>query len=236
MSTYLQLFQKAKRDCRITGAAPTSVSGNTGVLDRLANWLTDVYVELQNRAEWRWLRHEFTLPTVADTSTYAYTACTDVETAATIDRFSHWWAHDLEIPYKIYRQSTGVGGEYWLSWTPWEYYRSVYRVGSNTTATGIPALVSVDLLDRLVLGPTPDAVHILTGDYQLSAQTLSLDADIPEMPVQFHDLIVYLAMQKYGMIEGSSEVLMQGQTDGNRMMRQLELNQGSVIRLGGPMA
>ena len=234
MSTYLQLFQQAKRDCRISGSAPTTVSGNTGVLDRLVNWVSDAYIDLQNRADWRWLRHEFTCTTAADDGIYAYGDCTDVETSSAITRFSHWWLHDQDMPSRIYLSSDGVAGEYWMSYTTWPYFKSVYMIG--TEVSGTPAIVSVDPLDRMRIGQRPDGVYVLTGDYQMSAQILSSDSDTPELPTQFHQLIVYLAMQKYGYIEGSPEVLMRGQTEGNRMMRQLEGNQLPQMRLGGPMA
>lgn len=234
MSTYLELFQSAKRNCRLTGTAPTTVTGNLGVLDRLSHWVADAYTELQNRHNWRWLRHEFTLPLVASTSQYEYTDCTDSETAATIARFKRWWLNDTEDPPKAYLTATGVSGEYWLSYTPWESFKSVYL--RNFTSESNPAVCSVDHLNRINVGPTPDDAYTLTSDYQLSPQVLSLNADVPEMPSQYHMLIVYLAMQKYGLIEGAPEVLAMGQSEGNRMLRQLEIDQLQRMRLAVPMA
>lgn len=232
--TYLELFQAAKRECRITGSAPASVAGNTEVLDRLANWVSAAYVDIQNRDDWRWLRHQFTLPLVASDGTYAYGDCTDSETSSAITRLSHWWLNDLENPPKCYLTATGVGGEYWLTFHAYEHFVTVYR--RNLQPESNPSVCSVDYLDRIVIGPIPNDAYTMTGDYQLSAQTLALDADVPEMPAQFHMLIVYQAMQKYGYIEGSSEVLMRGQAEGNRMMRQLEINQKPRMRLGAPLA
>lgn len=236
MSTYLQLFQDAKRECRITGAAPTSVTGNAGVLDRLSNWIVDSYIEIQNRCDWRWLRHTFTCTVSASDKTYSYGDCTDSETASTITRFSRWWLNDNLDPPKIYKTASGTNGEYWLSWTPWEHYKTIYEVGTGRTSKGPPAHVTFDNLNRINLGPVfPDDDYTLTGDYQLSPQILSLDADEPEMPMQYHMLIVYMAMQKYGYMEGAQEVLMRGQAEGNRIMRQLEINQKPVMRLGPPL-
>ena len=234
MSTYLQLFQDAHRECRLAGTAPLSVTGNTGVLNRIANWISDAYIEIQNRTDWRWLRHTFTLPLVASDGTYTYSDCTDVETSSAISRFKHWWLHDKEDPPKCYLTSTGVGGEYWITYHPFEHFKTVYR--RNIQSESNPAVCSVDHLDRIVIGPIPNNAYTFTGDYQLSAQILSSDSDTPEMPSQFHMLIVYLAMQKYGYIEGAPEVLMEGQKEGNKLMRQLELEQKQRIRLGVPMA
>lgn len=235
MSTYLQLFQDAKRECRITGTAPTSVTGNSGVLDRLANWIIDAYVEIQNRTEWRWMRHTFTCSVSQSDGTYAYTDCTDSETSSAISRFSHWWLNDPIDPPKIYLTASGTSAEYWLSWTPYEYFKTIYEIGTGRTSESNPAHVSVDHLNRIRLGPVPNDAYTLTGDYQLSAQVLASDGDTPEMPSQYHMLIVYMAMQKYGYLEGAQEVLMRGQEEGNKMMRQLEANQKPMPRLGKPL-
>lgn len=234
MSTYLQLFQDAKRECRIAGTEPTSVLNNSGVLDRLAHWIADSYTEIQNRRNWRWLRHSFTLPLVASTGAYAYGDCTDDETAAAITRFSHWYVDDLQDPPKAYLTSAGVGGEYWITYHPWEHFKTVYR--RNLQPESNPAVCAVDHLERINIGPIPNDAYTFSGDYQLSPQILTSDSDVLEMPSRYQMVVVYVAMQKYGLTEGASEIMMRGVAEGNKLLRQLEINQSQRVRLGAPMA
>ena len=235
MSTYLQLCQDVRRECGIPGTGPTSVSGNTGELDRVVNWVEQAYREVQNRHNnWRFLRKGFTLTTVASDDTYAYGDVTDDATAAAITRFSDWRIEDLKDPPKIYLQSAGSGTQRWMTYTPWEYFKSIYKIGTQNT--GAPVHITFDPNDNIVLGPSPDAVYIITGDYYRSAQVLAADSDTPEMPSQYHDLIVYKAMEKYGFYEAAQEFLAKGEREARRVMRQLELNQLPKIRLGRPLA
>ena len=56
------------------------------------------------------------------------------------------------------------------------------------------------------------------------------------MPANFHILIVYLAMQKYGAFKAATEVFNRGVFEGGKLMRQLEADQLPAVTLAGPMA
>lgn len=236
MSTYLELCQFTREECRIPGSSvPSAVTGQTGVLSRICRWVSQSYSEIQNRRpSWRWLRHEFTVDTVESTSSYAYGDCTDSDTSSAITRFRRWRINDLDDPLKCYLTDTGVGAEYWLSYIPWNHFQAIYRLGTQTDSN--PSHCSIDPQNNLVIGPAPNDVYTLTGNYVRAAQVLAADGDEPEMPEDFHYLIVYMAMQKYGLTEGAAEILTRGQTEGNKLMRQLELDQLDEIFLAGALA
>jgi len=227
MSTYLQLSQDLRREAGITsssGDTPTSVVNQTGELRRVVEWAKKSWTEIQNRhTNWRWMRRQFTVNTVADTDEYASADCTDVDDASSISRFSHWWTHDLTDPPKCYLSADGVGAEYRLNYIRLEDFRRLYKFGSGQS--GRPAHISVDHKNQIVLGPNPDDVYVVTGDYQRSAQIFSADNDTPEMPTQFHDLIVWYALEHYAYHEAATDSLMQAKKSGKRMLRQLEANQ-----------
>lgn len=241
MSTYLVLCQETARECDVAGAAasavPTAVTGQVGELKRIVEWVKQAWTELQNRhPNWRWMRSTFSVNTVSGDDTYAGTDCTDSRLSTTIDRFARWIPVDDEgySNVKCYLSSSGVGTEGWLRFLPWTTFRSIYKVGTQNN--GYPAHFTIDPQDNLVLGPKPDGVYVVTGEYQMSAQTLSANGTTPEMPAQFHQLVVYLAMQKYGFFEPAPEVLKRGVAEGKRLMRQLEANQLPSIGFAGPLA
>ncbi len=230
MSTYLQLCSKLRQQATDSGTGPSTVVGQTGELARFVTWIADSYTEIQQEKEWRWLRKSFTVNTVASDGEYAYTDCTDTVTLAAISRFSSWYKHE----FKCYLSSAGVGGEYPLHWLPWEHFRARYRYGTQTD--GPPCHVSEDPTQKFVLGPEPDAVYVVSGDYQKGPQTLAANADEPEMPSRFHDLIVYDAMIRYGLNRVAPEALQFAQVQGARLHGALVRDQLPEITLGASLA
>ena len=235
MSTFLELCQKTVRLCHIADTGPTAVTGQTGELQDIVDYVIDAWTEIQNRHNnWRWLRRAWTLNTVADDDSYAFGDVTDVDAGAVITRFGHWHADDRDNPPKIFLTSSGNGGERWHIYTPWHWWNTIYAIGPQTSSE--PVHITIDPQDNIRVGPPPDGVYTMEGEFFRSAQILAADGDIPEMPTQFHMLIVYMAMQKYGMLESAPEVVAMGNQEGRKIMRQLELNQLPKFRLARPLA
>ncbi len=237
MTTFLAGVQDLATECGLA-STPTAVASQTGEFGRLVKWYKDAYIDIQNRHQdsWRWLRHSFTLTTTASDDTYTYSDCTDSTSASAITRFGCWRLHDKFDPPKIYLQSAGSGSERWLSFLPWDTFKTIYKIGSQAQATGAPAHITVDPQNQIVIGPSPNGAYVLTGDYYRSAQELSADDDEPEMPSHFHNLIVWGAMIDYGYFELGQEVLGRGQKKYRTMLRKLEANQLPAMRLAGPLA
>lgn len=235
MSSFLQICVDTARECRIA-SAPGGVTGNTGVLDDVVNWVKNSWKEIQMRhSDWRWMRRRFTFNTVAGTDSYAYGSVTDAISSAAITRFGGWWLQKNGFSNcTIYLTSAGVGGEGYLIFLEWDDFRRIYRKGTQNNSQ--PFHISIDPQNNLVLGPKPDGIYTIQGEYQHSPQVLAADADIPEMPTQFHDLIMYRAMEKYGISNGATEVFNRGQLEGNRIMHALELNQLEPTGWGPPLA
>jgi len=236
MATFLQLAQKLRQESTgVAGTGPTAVTGQVGQLARLVTWIADAWEDVQNRhANWLWMRVPFTLNTVNADDTYAFGDCIDGLTAVAISRFSHWWLHDCSFPPRIYLQSSGVGTEGWLRYLPWDHFRRLYKIGAQNN--GFPAHVTSDPQRNIVLGPKPNGIYVVSSDYQRGLQVLAADGDIPDMPTDYHKLIVYRAMEKYGAHSLASEIFARAQLEGGRFMKSLELNQLPAFQLAGPMA
>lgn len=231
---YLQLVQRFRQETAYSDSGPASVANPAGTHARAADWVSDAYVDIQNRHYWRWLQHRFTLTASQGSGPHAYTAAEDSETSAPIDRFRAWAIKDRWNPPKCYLQSAGHGTAYWLTYVPWEWYRTIYKIGLQSE--GAPAHISIDPQDRIVLGPEPNDTYIIEGEYHRSGQVLAADGDVPEMPVDSHMLIVYTAMEDAGYFEVADEILRRSAVKGRRLMRRLEATQLPVIRKAGPMA
>lgn len=233
MATFLSGVQDFAREVGID-PGPTDVTTQIGELNRLVEWYRQAWIEIQNRTRWRWMRRPFTLTTVASTETYTFADCTDVIDAVPITRFKEWRLNDREDPPRIYLQAAGVGGERWLNWVPWNWYKMIYRVNMQNPTT--PAHIAIDPQDQINLGPKPNDIYIVSGDYYLSPQTLTAFDDVPEMPAHFHALIMYEAMKKYAYYESAQEVLTRAEDESEKLVRQLQREQGPVWRMAGAMA
>lgn len=223
--TYLELVQRLHQELRLSGSQPAGVSGLSGQQADLATWISQAYTDIQldNDGKWKWLRREFTLNTVSGTQRYAYTDCTDVDASAAIARFKEWDLHNEDDPPKIYLQSSGVSAETWIWPWWWLDFKRVYRFG--TTVSGQPAHIAEDEQNRLWLGPEPNDVYVITGNYWRSPQTLENDGDEPEMPSYYHMAIVYEAMVSYAYNLSAGEALARAQTQGRDMRAKLDIDQ-----------
>ena len=237
MSTFLQICKDTSRECRIAGgdSVPTAVTGQTGVLDQIVNHVIQSWNKIQMKhANWRWMRVGFTLNTVDSDDSYAYTDCTDIITSAAIARFSHWRVDDPEDRPKIYLSSSGVGTEGWLNYMDWDNFKRIYRIGTQTDA--YPAHITVDPQNNLVLGPVPNGIYVVSGDFQRGPQVLAADDDEPDMPSRFHDLILWEAVKRHSILNNKPELLGQAKVNAASLWQTLELNQLPPIPIAGPMA
>lgn len=231
MSTYIQLVQDLHREAGISGNPPTSVVGVNGETARLANWIKTEWVKIQNRhPNWRWMRSSFSLQTVAADDTYAYTSCIDDNTSSAITRFGRF----LPEGFKIYLTSSGIGTQGWLTYIVWDDFKQIFKIG--TQVDSYPSFVTFDPANNIVLGSKPDGIYTVTGDYQKSAQVLSADSDIPEMPTQYHDLIWLGALRRYAAYESAPEVWAEAKAQYSDLMKHLDANQMPEPRFAVPLA
>lgn len=88
-----------------------------------------------------------------------------------------------------------------------------------------------------MLGQVPDDVYEITGEYQQYPQPFVNGTDEPAIPNEaLHLVIVYKAMQSYGLYEAAPEVLTRGNVEFSRLLTQLEREQRPELYLGNPLA
>lgn len=220
---YLQLCQRACREFGMSGAGPTTVTGLTGEYKRLSEWIATAWDDIQiEHPDWFWLRESFSFTTTGGDRQYSSSD------AGIASRFAAW---DTQS-FRLYK--TSQNDEIELEPISYEMFRTYYIVGPQTQ--GRPLYAAVDPSLDLLLGPTPDAVYTVSGEYFKSSQSLSVDSDTPEMPSQFHMAIVYRAMMLYGRYEGAPELIQDGAVNYRRILRQLSLNQLPTFDLPGALA
>ena len=229
--TFLQLCARLRQEVSGSGTGPSTTVGQTGELGRIVSWIATADEDIQRlENEWLFMRSGFTVNTVADTAAYAYTACTDTTSSATITAFRNW----VKDSFKIYLSSTGVAGEGAIDYIDYQTWYEIYNTGSQTSSRPLHFTIAPDM--SIKLGPAPSAVYRVSGEYGKAVTTLAANADVPQYPSEYHMLPVYRAMMKYGRYTGAAEVYQDGKNEYDRMMNEMELTQLPEILLGGPLA
>ncbi len=221
---YLALVQSLHNEAKLAGSAPSGVAAQTGRAADLVRWVAEAWNDIQRAKDgrWKWMLGEYTLDTVASDNSYAYTDATDVDDSAAISRFKRWELDSRELPH-IYLVSDGEATEremQFLDWRDWRYY---YLRGTHDAA--YPAALSVDRNDNLRVGPTPDGIYRISGTYWKSLQTLAADTDTPEMPADYHMLIVWRAITKFGYNVVDQPILARAQAEGDPLWDALTEDQ-----------
>lgn len=225
MSTFLQICADVRRECAGNGTGPSSVTGQTGELERIVNWVIQADREIQQRHnEWRFMVGDFQIDTVAGTGNYA--ASSFVTPVTNLRCFKN-------STLKIYLSSAGVASEFKLHYLDYNDWYRIYNTATQSNSAPIHFTVD-DNLD-LLIAPKPDAVYRITGKYQKSVTPLAANADTPVYPSEFHMLPVYLAMTKYARYTGGQETYAYGENMYNEMMVRMERSQLPRIRRPWPL-
>ena len=187
MSTYLEISQKVFRESGTAGGnLPTAVTDQVGRQLKVVNWVADAWSEIQNdESTWLWMRKEFS--NVLSIGQFKYTAA-----SFSLTDFSRWVTDPRSVT--MYLTATGVSDEGELNFIPWEHWRLKYGRGSQTANRPIEYTITPAL--EFAVGPKPDLVYTVLGEYYQGNQTLAADGDTPNCPARFHDVITWKALMK----------------------------------------
>jgi hypothetical protein len=231
--TFLELCQKTAADSgTVFGTLPTTVVAQTGRLGRIVGWVQDAYTDIQRRRDtWNWMQAEFEEPLIISQQSYAGSDFS----LTRLDRF-RLKGNDDEPLLSIYDPDIGVSDEGFMIPMEWRAFRNAFLVGGSRSTTGKPTRASVSPSGDLYVFPTPDKAYKIHGTYSKTLQTLSVDADVPEMPARFHDLIKWQALLYLGEADESLVQIPLWLRNYNRLYGDLEDHQLPEMTLGGPLA
>lgn len=225
---FLQLSQRLARETGVAGAGPSTVIGQTGEAGRLVNWVADAWNDIQTtHQDWEWLRASVSFVTMAGQARYTPTQC-----GITAGTFGMW----ARNTFRNYDTAAGVSSEIEMDFTHYEDWRQSYDLGALKLARTRPIEVTVTPAKEIALGPYPAAGYTITGDYYTAPVILSLDADTPAMPAQFHMAIVWKAMMSYGAFESASEVYARGELEFGKFMMRMTADRLPEITMAGALA
>lgn len=226
---FLQLCQALARDSGTVAGVPniTSVAGASGRVLQVVGWVRDAWIDIQNeRPDWRWMVKTFAKPLVINQM--AYTA-----SGLGIGDFGAWLP---DVPADGVRRMTiyetglqAQEGE--IVQIPYPEWRARYLRGSHTANK--PTEWAISPQNELSLGTKPDKAYIVTGEYRRSAQELVADADTPEMPAQFHRVIIGEALRLMSRSDEAFQTLIPQAQQYERLRSPLVIDQTPPMSFGG---
>lgn len=246
MSTFLQMVNTVRQEAGITGGDLTTLqSGLSAESTRIKSWVAREWVRIQaKRTDWQWMRQTFAAPLTGGVIEYTPAAIGAIATngpggaAATFTaaQFANW----KRDSFRIYTGVTPVAVDEMLaSFMPWDQFRNVFVYGSMRQNFSRPVAFTVSPTKSLWFGMPPDNVgvsYFVDGEFYLAPVTLSLDADVPAAPAQYHDLVVFRALKAYGVFMSAQEVIDRAQEQINEIQPGLMGDQLPIMTTGAPLA
>lgn len=222
MANYLELTQTTRLLCGMQGVGPSSVTAAQGVEGVLVRFVRDAYVDIQNmREDFRWMEAAQSFSTIADQDEYNMQEIFGVSSP----------------PLKKYQKpsfiiTNSAGKKNYLAFVERNVLEARYL---NNTQTKLPIQYTIDPpTNNLILKSTPDGVYNVDFRYQKSPEILSLDAQVPALPLSFHNLIVYKATEKMAIYLGVPEIFREYSTEVAKMSGQLMRMELPKMRMSAP--
>ncbi len=224
--TRLELVQALHQECGVSGLAITSTINQTGENLRLVNWLDRAWNEIQTMySDWNWMLASNILGSGMSFETVNlqtnYPLGTGAGTCGVEEEDFGSWKTDT---FRCQTTSIGVLDEQIIAYREYDVWRDLYMIGATRTVAQRPTVFAVAPTDDSICLPPPTATYTITGDYFVKPSAMAADSDEPAgLPSQYHMMIVYRAMQKYGRYEASPEVVSGGRQEEGRLMSTLQI-------------
>lgn len=238
MTTFLGLCQRLQLECGVSGEL-TTTAGQVGSLGRLVAWIGTAWEELQTeRDDWNFMRSSNLLGAGISFTTVDGQASYPLGTGAgtcgiTAAQFGKW---DRQS-FRNYTTAAGFQNEMFLDEIPFDAWRNSYMLGAMRAVRTRPVAIAIGPDNSLCLGPPPNALYTVTGDFFTAPTIMAQDADTPTgLPNQFHMAIVYKGMMLYGGYEAAPEVFQKGSQGYASLIAQLQVNNSPEISFAGALA
>lgn len=225
---YLALVRRLKQESGVTGPLPSTVASATGDTARLANWINDEWLQIQNldiQYNWKWMRASLD-GSISDSKGFAYTADTLLDQPEGTVAFRRWRQSALEYDPRVTSLTTGASWS--LTYLNLDAWNNLYL---PSVTPGPPQSWSISDQGELLIGPYPDTTYAIRVEYKSGPVTLVNDSDAPGFPEFFHTMIVWGALYDYASYDSAPEIVARAERRYSAALSALIQNQGETPRL-----
>jgi hypothetical protein len=226
---FLQLCRRVAEISGTVAGVPdfTTVAGATGRVAQVVGWVRDAYVDIQNeRPDWLWMRRTFTAPLTIGQIEYSAADLGITNFGSWIDDLPAEGWRNLTIYETGDQEQEGE-----ITQIPYPLFRQQYLRGVHDANK--PTEWAISPQSELLFGNKPDKAYIVSGEYRQAPQELALDADVPEMPAQFHGLIVHEAIRLMARSDEAFQVITVQTQQYERLRNPLVIQQTPPVSFGG---
>ena len=247
--TFLDLVKRTIQESSDAQGGPSTLVNATGAHKLHKDWVNQAWMFIQNKyTDWRFMYREGTLTWPAGVRQLGLvdmdlTGPGDqdgVNLAVGRQRLGRW----PDAPtFRSWRASGDRGTETFLSFVPWDNFRTTYLRGTLYSQEGLPQYITIHPNRGLLLHPIPSTDEVIDLEYYRAAypmgetlpENVTQDDDEPDMPAEYRMVLVYYALQKYGRKNAANEVYQDAHFEGVRLLKELEQNQRPTRPLSSPV-
>ncbi len=212
--TFLEICRQARLEASIAGDGPVSVVGTqTKELSRIINWVKQEWRLLQGQRTWSWQWENPTLTVLAHSN---------VSSVAQSIAPVRW---DKEAAFL---------GTMQMDFFPWEQFRLRYPFSQITVGQPIAWSIRPDLAFVVNAKPTVDT-DIAVERYANPVDLVN-DTDVPGMPEDLHEYLVWTAVMKYAARDEAGSLYSTAEKFANDLKASLMERCLPQISLGGALA
>lgn len=222
----LALTNRLRTECGVSGPSLTTTRNLVGENQRMLEWINAAWVDIQaDKSDWNFMREAFRFELMTNVQFYS-------STALALPSFANW----KQDSFRISSVGANYADEQLTNYMPYDQFRNLYMYGNMRNTFARPVVMTIDPKKQLGFGSIPDQPYVVVGEYFKAPANMIEDTDEPTIPDRFHMMIVYRAMMFYAGYEAAPEVLSRGQTEYNRLMQLLEIDQMPTLVSGAPLA
>jgi hypothetical protein len=218
------MAQRLHRESGRSSAAPTALADATTKQLRLFDAIADQWRELQlegRKKDWKWMRQQLVKTLTANQARY-----TGADFGVT--KFGRWRPDDGT--YDVRCAPVGSTTSVWhLKYLPLDTFKRQFV--DITPAASTPIAWAVDDDQTLWLGPTPAQAYGIKVDVISQISELAADADEPDMPSEYHMLLVWGALKDAAVDDAAPEAFERGSMHYRDMRYRLVTDQARLPTL-----
>tara|TARA_R110000868_G_scaffold34552_6_gene124776 strand:+ start:256 stop:936 length:681 start_codon:yes stop_codon:yes gene_type:complete len=216
MSTLKELVNDLERESGTIYQAQrlTTVASPVGRQEKMVEWTIEAWRLIQTaRTDWPWMRKEFQSVLIPNQRMYS---AADLS----ITDFANWErATPSYAPFTLYDTALTQSDERELAFITYQTWKAKWDRGIHDAQR--PIDYAIDSERRLCVGGKPDKAYVIRGAYRRKAQMLALDTDVPILPEEHHNIILWRAMMLMGGHDEAVNVVAHAQSIYNRLHRDL---------------
>jgi hypothetical protein len=231
--TFLEMCQKVAEESGTVASLPNpqSVTGQAGRLLRIVNWVNGAYGLIQSaHPDWLWMRGTFEGQLLPDVREYAG----DALNATRFARFART-AHGQSV-VSVYDHAIGPRDEAILDFRDFDDFYATFLTGGRQSERNKPTHITRTPDNRLAVWPMPDRNYTVRGMYHKARHTLAGNDDVPDLPPDYHMVIVYRALMLLATFDEDAARLGVYTSEFTALYTPLCAHYLPQIELGAPLA